>query len=89
MTTEDLLDVSIMISEESDSSKGPFSAETTTFTHLELATGRNSRFFIVTDSDGYITTINKANRVKSRFRVGTDLVDLTSVSGRLAILQRN
>lgn len=41
------------------------------------------------DSDGYITTISKANKIKTRFRVGNDFVGLTAVGGRLAIMQRN
>ena len=43
----------------------------------------------MSDSEGYITTITKANAVKSQFSVGNDMRGITSVAGKLAILQRN
>jgi hypothetical protein len=52
-----------------------------------ISVSKNARQFVVTDSDGYISIVRNALKIRSRVRVGADIKQMVSVNSKLIVLQ--
>ena len=80
------IDVGSMIADSDENIRGKYSKEISHFSHLTLASSSSKRLFVVSDSDGYLTSISKNLKLKSRINTQERIKQILNVNNRVAVL---
>lgn len=84
----DIVDIPFLIKNETKVPIGIFEEETTFFKEVRVVKTKGSSHFVISDSAGYLTTLVKNLRLKSRIHSATnDIIQLKTQNNNLMILQ--
>jgi hypothetical protein len=82
------IDIAAMLEQADDATKGMFMAGKTEFLQISFVTSPKSKLWVVSDSDGYLTSITKTYpKIKNRIATNDRIKQILTISGRLAIMQ--
>ena len=73
----DIVDLPLLIKNQTKVPVGEFDEESTTFKHVRVVKTKASSHFVISDSAGYLTTLVKNLRLKSRiYSTANDILSL-------------